>query len=328
MTLDANAIARERGVATLRDILDVSVMPLRPTIPNALLRVVSVEEFMAKQFRPRDYILDPVLNSQGLLMVAAPRGVGKTHVALHMGGAAASAGTFLKWRAHKPRRVTYVDGEMPAADLQARLKTLPYKCEGRLRVLSMDDQELGTSLNLSRPEDRLRVEGVLGETELLILDNRSTLVNAGKENDSESWTAMQDWLLGLRRKGVSVVLVEHAGRSGDPRGTSKREDILDTIISLTRPEDYCADQGARFEVHLTKARGISGADARPFEAKLEIRDGAALWTIRELHDVESDRVAALTREGLTVREIEEETGISKSKVGRIQTKLREEGKLP
>src|SRR5215211_5072034 len=161
MTLDANAIARERGVDVLRDVLDVSVIPLRPNAQSAVLRVVSVEEFMAKQFRPRDYILDPVLNSQGLLMVAAPRGVGKTHVALHMGGAAASAGTFLKWKAHKSRRVTYVDGEMPAADLQARLKTLPYRCEGRLRVLSMDDQELGVSLNLSRPEDRFRIEGVL-----------------------------------------------------------------------------------------------------------------------------------------------------------------------
>src|SRR5258708_39737251 len=127
MTLDANSIAREHGVDVLRDIIDLSVVPLKPHAPRALLRVQSAEEFMVKNFPIRDYILDPVLNSQGLLMLAAPRGVGKTHVALHIGGAVASAGTFLKWKAHKSRRVTYVDGEMPAADLQARLKTLPYK---------------------------------------------------------------------------------------------------------------------------------------------------------------------------------------------------------
>lgn len=328
MTLqDANSIAREHGASVLRDILDLSVVPLKPHTSRAMLRVRSTEEFVALNLPLRDYILEPVLSSQGLLMLAAARGIGKTHTALHMGGAAASAGTFLKWKANKARRVLYIDGEMPAADLQARLRTLPYSCEGRFRVLSMDDQELGVSLNLSRPEDRFRIEGILGDSELLILDNRSTLVNSGKENDSESWTAMQDWLLGLRRKGVSVVLVEHAGRSGDPRGTSKREDILDTIISLTRPEDYDAAEGARFEVHLTKARGVSGEGARSFEAKLEVRDGEAVWTTRELQDVEADKVADLTNDGLSARDIAEETGLSKSKVNRIQTKLRAEGKL-
>ena len=51
---------------------------------------------------------------------------------------------------------------------------------------------------------------------------------------------MQAWLLRLRRQGVAVLLVHHAGRSGNPRGTSKREDVLDTVIQLKHPEDYDA----------------------------------------------------------------------------------------
>jgi hypothetical protein len=47
------------------------------------------------------------------------------------------------------------------------------------------------------------------------------------------------------------------------RGTSKQEDALGSIIHLKRPEDYTATVGARFEVHLTKARGIFGQDAEP-----------------------------------------------------------------
>jgi hypothetical protein len=31
---------------------------------------------------------------------------------------------------------------------------------------------------------------------------------------------------------------------------SRREDVLDTSISLHRPSDYAATQGARFEVHI------------------------------------------------------------------------------
>ena len=38
------------------------------------------------------------------------------------------------------------------------------------------------------------------------------------------------------------------------KGTSRREDTLDTVIALRRPEDYSPEQGARFEIHLEKLR--------------------------------------------------------------------------
>ncbi len=49
---------------------------------------------------------------------------------------------------------------------------------------------------------------------------------------------MQNLVLAPRRKSVSVLLVQHAGRSGNARGTSRHEDVLDTVISLKRPDDY------------------------------------------------------------------------------------------
>ena len=95
------------------------------------------------------------------------------------------------------------------------------------------------------------------KAEVVFLDNRSTLVHGGRENDAESWDEMQQWLLKLRRINKTVVLVDHAGRGGfNARGTSKREDVLDTIIHLKRPSDYEPDQGTRFELHLEKARGV------------------------------------------------------------------------
>jgi putative DNA primase/helicase len=112
--------------------------------------------------------------------------------------------------------------------------------------------------------------------------------------------------------------VHHAGKGGQQRGTSRREDVLDTSISLRRPADYSPTEGARFEIHLEKARGIVGAAAKPFEAKLETRGGATVWTTRELEDVSRVRVEALLDDGLSVREIADETGISKSTVHRIK----------
>jgi len=195
------------------------------------------------------------------------------------------------------------------------------------RLLSMDRQELGISLNLALAAHQQAVETELGHADLLILDNISTLVSSGRENDAESWNEMQGWLLNLRRQGKTVLLVHHAGRGENARGTSKREDVLDTVIQLKHPEDYEGEQGARFEVHLTKARGIHGNDALPFEAKLDVINGRDVWTCNTLRDKILDQIEVLSQGGGTVREIAEELHLSKSKVQRLQAKLRAEGRL-
>jgi hypothetical protein len=41
------------------------------------------------------------------------------------------------------------------------------------------------------------------------------------------------------------------------------------------------EQGARFEVHIEKGRGLQGDHAKPFEAQLERRDGRTKWTVKD-----------------------------------------------
>jgi len=47
-------------------------------------------------------------------------------------------------------------------------------------------------------------------------------------------------------------------------------------------------------------------------------DGTATWTIHELEDANRARVQALLEDGMSVRDIAEETGIPKSTVHRIK----------
>src|SRR5262249_51887562 len=82
---------------------------------------------------------------------------------------------------------------------------------------------------------------------------------------------------------------------------------------------YVASEGARFEVHVEKGRGLTGDAAKPFEAKLTADpDGKPIWTIHEIVDVQKARVEALVADGLSVRDIAEETDIPKSTVPRIK----------
>lgn len=156
------------------------------------------------------------------------------------------------------------------------------------------------------------LEPFLKGVDMVVLDNIATLCRTGKENEAQSWQTMQAWLLELRRRGMAVLLIHHAGKSGDQRGTSAREDIMDTVISLRRPREYSMAEGARFEVHLTKARGIVGDDARPFEANLITEGNALHWRIRELEDVELAELKRLLAEGYSIRDCAEEMGKSKA----------------
>src|SRR5262249_11626599 len=139
---------------------------------------------------------------------------------------------------------------------------------------------------------------------------------SGRENEAESWLPVQAWLLKLRREGRAVIIVHHAGKGKSQRGTSRREDILDVVLNLRAPSDYEPSEGARLEVHFEKARGLSGKDTEQFEAKLETRDGKALWAIRELEDARGAEILELSKDGMSVRAIARELGMSKSAVQR------------
>jgi transposase len=48
------------------------------------------------------------------------------------------------------------------------------------------------------------------------------------------------------------------------------------------------------------------------------------WTMREIEDVNRARVAALLEDGLSIRDIAEETGLSKSSVQRLKKQIEAE----
>lgn len=294
------------------------------------LKAISMEEFLSSTLPERDYLLHPVIPEQGIVMLVAKRGIGKTFTALHISLSVAGGLSLFNWHAPKARRVLYVDGEMPAISMQERLAALatgmaaPPHAMQNFSIITPDMQSRPMP-DLATTYGQQALEPFLAGVDLLVLDNLATLCRTGKENESQSWTPMQTWLLDLRRRGMAVLLVHHAGKSGDQRGTSAREDIMDTVISLRRPTTYSVAEGARFEVHLTKARGIVGEDAMPFEVHLRSEGNQLIWDVNELVNVQAEQLKQLLAEGFSIRDCADEMGVSKSVVHRLKKKLEEGG---
>jgi AAA domain-containing protein/DnaB helicase-like protein/Homeodomain-like domain-containing protein len=291
-----------------------------------LLVAVPVEELLTREIKSREMILDPILPEQGLAMLYAYRGIGKTFLALGMAATVASGARFLRWKAARSRRVLYVDGELPAATLRERLAMILAGVEDSepprdmLRIITPDLQDRPMP-DLATAEGQRFVEPHLEEVGMLVLDNLSSLCRDGNENEGEGWLPVQEWALGLRRRGLSVLFVHHAGKNKSQRGTSRREDLLDTVITLKHPSDYNPTEGLRCEVHFEKTRSMLGDAAKPFEVKLESGpDGRAVWSYRELEDAKAEQAAAMYSAQMTVRDVAEELGISRSQAGRLRQK--------
>jgi putative DNA primase/helicase len=224
---------------------------------------------------------------------------------------------------------------MPLVSLQERLKEISTGF-GRdipndgFRILAADNVEGG--INLSTGEGQQALDPLLEGIDLVIPDNLSTLCPSRSESASDAWVPMQNWLLSLRRQGISVLLIHHAGTNGRQRGTSRREDALDTVIALRRPEDYSPEQGARFEIHFEKLRNrVDAVGAMPFEARLDTFDvdgrQSIRWSCSDLKPPMLMRAAELFGEGMTVREVAATLRISKSEAGRLRIRVLEDGLL-
>lgn len=306
--------------------------PYAPPIDPAestRLNAVQIDDFLAVDFPPRPFLLAPWMRTKSLSMLSAWRGTGKTMLSLGIGYAVSAGGRFLHWHAPEPQGVLYVDGEMAAGDMQSRLRMIEAASDrkadpAKLRIVTPDLVD-GPMPDLSTEAGHALVNRALRpDTRLIVIDNLSCLARTGVENDAESWTSVASWALDMRRQGRSVLFIHHAGKAGGPRGTSKREDLLDTSIALTRPPGYLPSDGLRARMEFTKARGLHGDAVATVDVGLEPGpSGAPAWTYSRVRDDDDAEIERLYAEGRSVRQIADAVGLSKSQVDRKIHRLRE-----
>src|SRR5262245_21447876 len=284
--------------------------------------VITSVELRNLALSPRKKLLDDWFCEGDLGFIFASRGVGKTWLALAIAQTLSIAGKLGDWKAHERVNVLYVDGEMPPDLMRDRSEGLQNRNE-QLEFLNHEIlfERTGRVLNIANQEvqQALTARCIATGVKVLILDNLSTLASGMKENEADSWEQVNAWLLDLRRRKIAVVIVHHAGRSGEMRGTSKREDNVFWIIALDDAKKDAEDtRGARFVSRFTKPSRNTQEDVPAFEWHFVTDTATGKVNISHRLARTMDVFLGLIEDGITeCSEIAKEMKTSKASVSRM-----------
>ena len=266
-------------------------------------------------------------------MVFADRGIGKTFFCLSCAVALANGDSFLSYAAAKPVAVLYLDGEMQATAMQERLNNLTNgnPTKERLSIFTPDCQDLTDhipDIGLSDGRNEINELVELVNPKVVFIDNISTFIRTGHENEGDSWSPVQEWAVQLRKRGVAVIFIHHANKEGKQRGSHKKEDVMDVVIQLKRPDDFLqGTDDTRMMIRYTKSRHLQAKETHDMEATLANNEGKLKWTWKE-GDLSYLRAIELLKEKtLSFAEIADELGVSKSTVSRWKNKAIQQSEL-
>lgn len=306
---------------------------------------VTVEALVRKKIPKPRMLIWPWLTENKNYLIYAPYGVGKSWLVIILSdflthGYDEVVGS---WQLKDNVGVMYIDGEMGEYDVQERFKLLRnYKEENfhprtPLYIVSNETMEQGanTSINLNNQEWKDAIFTFLiehSEYKVLILDNVSSLVPGKNFYDVEEWSnAVGQWLIKLKLRGVTTIIVHHAGKDKHkgPRGTSAMSDAAEATIQLSHPKNWTAEDAAYFTVAFDKPPRTSkgGPAMRPFTVRIrENKDGSISWmTEEEVVGTYREALALLEKTELEQQDIARIVERSKATITKYKDKAKDDG---
>lgn len=267
------AQAMERGPAGSEDVPDI----------------ITLGELSRKIIPAREDVLAGVLKVGDASCISGQPGRGKSLVAVAAAIAIASGRSFAGLTVPRARPVLYWDAEQLESEVkerstklaaglglaQADVDSLPLRF-----VIDTAQQEGPPKLHTSA--GRARLEGYLEQhpdIEVLFLDSLRILFDLGDENKSESWTPVNDLILAMKRRGLSIVGIHHNSRADTFNGHLAGATAFSQIVNLTaRSEGVDAAEVTGLDWSYFKARSLTGTEKIPFGLTLEGEaDGCLYW---------------------------------------------------
>jgi hypothetical protein len=216
----------------------------------------TIAEWLGRDLPPPDRVIGEWLTTTSRVIINAETGLGKTNFVMALCAHAAAGQDFLHWRAHRPFRVLFIDGEMSRRLLKSRLEDVVRRlgfAPENLHALSHEDLPGFQPLNTPGGQASIKhcIEQI-GGVDLVCFDNVMSLV-PGEMKDEESWRRAEPLVLWLTKQAIGQIWVHHTGHdTTHGYGTKTREWKMDTVLLLT--EEERGDTDLSFALTFKKAR--------------------------------------------------------------------------
>lgn len=297
---------------------------------------IALGAFLDLEFPRVNELLGKMIVEKSIGMIAGPRGGGKSWNAMLIAYAVAARKQMPPWGVGCGATVTYLDGEMRAAGVQERFRLLhardPFPStqalgEVNFQIISRD--YIGDPIGwIDTEEGQAKLDNLIDPaTKLLIVDNLSAWTNGGRE-DGAAWAMIKPWLINKRLRGVAVLLIHHAGKNGQQRGSSMHEDLLDYSILLNPLPPRNQRDETRFGIEHRKLRDHIPELRQNYECSIWSDDGAfdfefvAAGSNQPEHEIQIIKLAEGCMSGA---DIAKQVNVSTATVSRVLKKWRAAG---
>ena len=302
-------------------------------------KIITWGELQTREIPVRKHLIVPWLREGESAMVYAAVGVGKSLFALSVGITVAGMGKLLNtWETGKePRKVLYIDGEMPLDDIKDRMEVL-CKANGDIddnalkeNFLLMARQDQGPEVQFidlakEATQEFLIDKIVEDHIDLVILDNLSTLATIDDENSASAFNDVVKFLLKMKQTGCACLLVHHAAKNTSQyRGSSKIATTFEVIIKLESLNSREGDRfnTTRFSFCWEKYRGKRDENTGhnlevALEAPSDGKDTESVWSTCTSEEAENTYILEMLRSGsyCTNKELAAALGISEATMTR------------
>jgi hypothetical protein len=197
--------------------------------------LINWTDFWNQSFPAEDWLIEPIIPRNQLVVIFAPGGTGKSLLALYI-AAALATGKEIFAEPKPPTNVLYMDYEMSQAVLYERLTAMGYNKDTDLSRLHY--ASLPPIGSLDKPEGAKQICDLARacQAELVIIDTFARAVE-GAENDADTVRNFYRWTaINLKQEGRSLMRIDHAGKDlkKGARGTSAKNDDVDLVWQMTK----------------------------------------------------------------------------------------------
>jgi len=302
-----------------------------------------LDNFLTTDFPQPSYIIEPLVSDQSIVQIVGASGVGKTMFGLAIAGAISTANGLLGMTSiGGPRPVLYVEGELPASDIQIRisgmLKSINKKDVTKNFFVSSLQQQLKVNdrgfTPIQTEQGLIEIENAIvdikkrtGKMPVIFIDNISCLASGLKENDADAWSPIINKFVKWKNMGSTVFYFHHLNKGNDSSGSTMQHRTIDMVIRMRKPDNKqkiktFEDKGVQAIVDFPKWR-LHDNSKHAQEHMLICED----WKWQKLPVLTSDEIeiVRMVDEELDVKEMSKQIDLAEKTIYKKIKKLKDEG---